>query len=181
MGEKIVPREYGLDCAACWDPDETPLFVWVVFDGVLKGLVAGAEQVQNGHVYKLEQDPLNPCTYYYNWLGAGWKCQFFRSGATGRWHLSLYYNAFEHFVGNRAGCPAEHDVWSNLYTDPNVSRGYGGVGTVWWGEEVLDLIFALGIPDEEGTFYEVFLIGQTNFVYKFCNVKYALNQKIVIS
>lgn len=181
MGTRIEPPELCNHCPPCWDANETPKFVWVMFSGVSKGNPLGSEQVPNGHIFKLDIDLTGPCYFSHNMLGAGWRLMFFRSAMTAKWWVSLYYGPRQHFSGSRPGCPSEFDVWNNLYVDPNVSFGYGGVATVWWGSIVEDTADLLNIPVEPGTFYEVFLKDESKIVLKFANLNYRLNQTIELS
>lgn len=181
MGTPITDPVFGNDCIACWLANETPLYIWAMFNGVSKGNPVGSQQVPNGFIFRMEQDPGNACSFKYNWLGSGWRLQFYRNAGNAKWYLSLYFDAAEHFLDNNAGCPAEHDIWSNIYTDPNVSPGVGGVGTIWWEETLTDLITSMNVPVDSGTFYEVFLDNTNNFFYKFCNSKFHMNQVIQVS
>lgn len=180
MGIKINPPEYGNDCAHCWDPGETPEFIYVMFEGVKKGDVVGSQIPPNGHIFKCIQDPAAPCIFNYNKAGAGWQVEFARAAGTGRWHMKLWHDGHSHFTGWLPDCPEEHDIWTNLLWTPIFHPGYDGVATVFWLDEARTLMAAMNIPDESGTFMEFFLKDESDPVYKFCNTRYGINHTILV-
>lgn len=176
MGTPVKEPEFGNDCIACWDAGETPKFVYVMFDGVLKGDPPDSVQVPNGHLFKLEQDPASPCHWHYQETGPTWKVSVWRSAITGNWFVTLdYWLVGSHFHGSIDDCPAEQAIFENTYWNKLIRKGYDGVASILWMDEALDLVEALNMPIE-GTMMEYFLIDELVPVYKFCNVRYGINQ-----
>lgn len=180
MGTRIIQPPPGDDCIFCWDADETPKFLYVMFDGVKLGWPFGSKQVPNGHLFKCEQDDERPCQWWYHELGPGWMVDVKRTPANGWWHISLnYIGVGSHFTGFIRECPAEHSIFNNTYLNPAIFRGYDGVATVIWMEAALELVEAMNMPNTQ-TFLELFTKDELFPVYKFCNTRYGMNQKFLI-
>lgn len=181
MGLHTDPVPPGDDCIACWDAGETPSYIYVIFDGVLKGDVPGAQQPPNGRIFKCDQNVGDPCLFEFNPVGAGWRVQLRRTVAPERWHVSLNFSGLAHFTGVNAGCPSEHDIWTNILWSPIWWAGYNGVATIFWMEEALELMELMGIPIEPDTFMEFFVKDESKPVYKFCNQRFSINTKAEIT
>jgi len=181
MGIRIEPPVLGNNCLPCWDAGETPGFVYIIFLGVKKGDVPGAQQPPNGEYFKCPQNPLSACEFVCNPGGVGWMVRVWRDPGSGRWFVTLAFDLVQHFNAWNAGCPSEHDGWSNLLWSPIWWAGYGGFAYIFWLVAARALVESMNIPTDEGTFMEFFMKDGTDPVYKFCNLKYVINQTILLS
>lgn len=181
MGIRIIPREFANDCIACWDAGETPAFIYVAFLDVLPGDIPGSVSIANAFWFKCIQNEASPCDFWYNRAGPGTIVEINRSIATGRWHVNASVDAKSVFTGWVPGCPTEKSVWTNLQNNPAAFFGWAGFAYCFWMETATELLVGLNLPDNGDTFLEVFVKDDTKLVYKFCNVKYRMNQLIELS
>lgn len=181
MGIKIEPPEYGNDCLHCWGVGETPEFIYVTFSGVKKGDVPGSEQPPNGDYFKCMQQAGDPCEFVFNPSGFGWMVRLWRAPADGKWFVTLAYDRVQHFNAWNAGCQSEHAWWSNLLWSPIWWAGWGGWAWIFWLDAARSIVSAMNYPLDGNTNVEFFVKDGTEPVYKFCNLKYGLNQKFLIS
>ena len=189
MGTPVPPPpgEFGDDCLACsppigsrWAVGETPEFVYVYFSGLV--MCPGAtNSPPNGQTFKLTQDPGVACLW--RSLGTSWNVTFSsRDFAPDESSVLLNDSAGRfHFRGVSVICPAEYTVFDNL----SVVCLFGtesifGTATVYWMEEVLDIVVAYNLPTQSQLMYELFLINDVTPVHKFTNLERSLNVKFEI-
>lgn len=181
MGTRIIQPPAGNDCIACWPAGETPAHVFVQFSGVKQGDLVGSKQLPNDHLFKCVQDDVVPCDFFYNKDGPGWQISFFRRPQDGRWVISaFYFGVGTHFDDSQPGCPSEHDIWENDNNVPWAFFGWDGIATVIWMKAALELVASMNMPNT-ATFLELFVKDELFPVYKFCNTRYGMNQKFLIS
>lgn len=184
MGQKILtsPYEYGDDCSVCvsppysvWPAGQTPAFIFCCFWGV-EYCGFSSYQPPNGDIFRLPQLEGTPCIWFKD---------------TGTWHVTFeaYFDSpprcrlrladadgWSFFVDSRDPCPSEYEVFSNEQTSCILSyAGKNGHGSIWWNEELLDLMLKFGITPGSSTFYEFFSANTSYKVHKFVNVLDRIN------
>lgn len=182
MGIRMPIEEWpvGDRCNCHPQADRTPQKIYAVFSCI--------EQCPefllppNDHVFTLYQDEESPCKWANQVNAFGWIVELEWQCALSQVQLLLYRGELEvYFFGLLSFPVIEHDRFANWWVVCGGNQtGKKGCGQVFWNEAALELIENLNIPNDGNTFMEFFVAGEDRVVYKFCNVKYGLNQKCAV-
>jgi len=166
---------------ACWCHPEflyTPAVIYVQFWGMVQCGVF--ELPPNGHLFSCFQDPVYPCKWA-NVPGAyGWEIVvWYYCGSN---QTAIYMGRSEtpnFFQGVCNGFAVEHTVFPNTWSACNHIYGaHSGFATLFWLQAANDLLAWMALPNDGNTFMEFFMTSENKPIYKFCNKRYSLNQKI---
>lgn len=178
MGIRIVQPEIGDPCW-CHPVDTlTPRLIYVHFTGLEQ--CPGKAQPPNGHTFTCYQDEGQACTWKSDTDAMGWRVYvYYLCGQNQTEILLTDTDDSNYFDGVVNGFAEEHTIFSNIYGGCAPGQNsFNGVATLFWLAAVTWLMEGMGIPDDGNTFMEFFLIDEVHPVYKFCNVKYGVNQCI---
>lgn len=183
MGTPIKEIEPGLECGH-WDPPaETPIALYCMFWDVEKGDRVGAREPPNGHLFKLDQNPLSPCDWKYVNLTFGWEISFILQAAVMTVHLQdAVFRDNTYFTHNKDYPPlSEYEVFTNVIQWPAGKWGWSGHCVIFWMVGILPLAAAFGFDSVDDTLFEFFAVSTTEFVVKFCSLELRANISIKIS
>lgn len=193
MGKRLPDTniDIGENCVAClienggyFVSGQQPKFLYLTFSAI-QHVTSYECQTHpyppNGHIFTLEQQPGNPCTYIYDRDPWFIEIKFGPSGIPNRTVRLQSTGAMIYFDSLSSAenqCEFNH---SNLYTGPVVGCcGFGGYSTISFRRELLVIAESLGIPLSKTTFAESFSVDADHSVIKFCNKKDGTNIKIKI-
>jgi len=178
------PILYGVNCSQCWDPGKTPKFLYARFINVIRrtDLVPDVCIIPpNDRVFKLTQDPMEPCAWFYD--QSGWTVRFdlVMQGVGNTW-LYLDDAAGNHyFTSITPSCYQEGTVLHNEYLGAEpFTCGYVGLGVITWTPQATEILEAINLGKGEDLFMELFPLADGKLVYKFCRIKDATNIKILL-
>ncbi|MBA7674907.1 hypothetical protein ES703_83132 [subsurface metagenome] len=185
MGQRMddIPIEFGADCSECWPPDETPKYLYARFS-IVKRRTDQVPDVcltpPNDRVFKLTQDPLEPCAWFYD--QAGWTVRFdlILMGPGNTW-LYLDDDPGNHYYSSvTPSCYQEGTVLHNDFdgTEP-IRCGYNGLGIVTWNPQATKLLSDINMSKASDLFMELRPLEDGKLVYKFCRLQDATNIKIL--
>lgn len=180
---------YGDDCnkgevlaKPLWANGETPKYVYVRFSGIQRcetPRCVGVPLAPNDRVFKLTQTVPDSCLWMHlgDWevtwsLLAGLPQHVFFDLFWRPWMAHYFYADYEtdgdnaRFTHNQVGCG-----------DANTC-GYGGVATVEFGKESMEIRESLNIAASDKLFMEMHPLVDGNRVYKYCRLRDATNIKI---
>lgn len=180
MGTKIQTPPTGVNCIN-WDPPgETPEFLYVYFWEVKKGDIPIALEPPNNHIFKLTQNPAQPCIWTFLDLAWGWYIQvglaaltswlwLAETGGAGRW-------VFADSVGPSPIVPL--GSYTNWYQDPVGNWGYEGYGTIFLMQTIGMIADDFGLSDMDQLKLEMFGVGEPVRTAKYCSRRDRTNVKI---
>lgn len=184
MGQ-IIPKppvEYGNDCPSCtpgrWPVGETPKYVYCMFWDVV-GCGVSPNDPPNGVVFRMVQQPGNPCLWLLN--GSVWRPDFQpKTVGPGMSQLRLLDSGgFSFFIGTSFPCRPEYQRYTNSQAACIFAfAGSAGFGTAWWNDDVTDIITELGLQGNGKLFYELFMQTGVFEVHKFTSLYYRTNIKV---
>ncbi len=181
MGQRMPdePIEYGDDCLLGWAAGETPKYLYVRFINIIP-CPGGPELPPNDRVFKLTQDPVLPCGFFY--LEPPWEIEFVVLEDP----LQIWFVLYEttsgdiYFIDTPLGAPDEKHTYENLNAacTPDIG-GAGGIAAVTWIPQVTTLLEAINLVKSDDLFMELFPLENNQFVYKFCRIRESTNIKIL--
>lgn len=185
MGTPITPPypEYGDDCGYCtpalWSAGETPKFIYAYFQGISDCSIS-SHDVPNGQTFKLEQDSVLPCY----WVHEGPIYHVYYQPlvpAQGKSLLQLQDHVGFSFLFNYGPmCPPEFTVYENWMQFCELQyAGSGGTGTIFWSDEILQLVNAFGLMPGPDLFHELFNAPNADIIHKFCDRYQRTNVKFM--
>lgn len=181
MGQRMSPGpiEYGDDCLIGWPPGKTPKHLYARFANIVP-CPAGLEFPPNDRVFKLTQDPVLPCGFFY--LEPPWEIEFVILGPPAEIWFVLYETVSGdiYFIDTPMIAPDEKHTYSNLNVacTPDIG-GAGGIAAVTWIPQVTNLLEAINMEKADDLFMEMFPLTGNKFVYKFCQLRHITNVKIL--
>lgn len=181
MGIRVEPIVTVFDCEWFITPLLTPNRIFVYFWEIEQ--CPGKLLPPNMHVFSLYQDEIHHCEWHNEPSSFGWTIHLFVQAPPLKVLLNMTHTGGGLFFNSEVTSPAmEHDVFNNM----NIICGGAnfaikGNATIFWMSAALDLINDMNLPNDGNTFMEFFIAEGNVPVYKFCNVKYSLNQKYLIS
>lgn len=185
MGQRMPdkPIEYGNSCSQCWDPGETPKYVYARFS-IVKRRTDQVPDVcitpANDRLFKLTQDPMEPCAWFYD--QSGWTVRFdlVMQGVGNTW-LYLDDTIGNHYYSSIS--PSCYQEGTVLHNDFDGSEpfdcGYNGIAVVTWTPQATEILEAINLAKGKDLFLELFPREDGKLVYKFCRLKDATNIKIL--
>lgn len=181
MGQRMsdVPHIYGDDCLIGFPEDETPKYLYVRFSEIVNcpgGPPGGFPIPPNDRLFKLTQNPLQPCQWIYS--SPEWYIQLLI--AAGPLRIFLWLDALETgtrvFYTEEEGALDEGTVYNNEMTECiEFVSGIGGIAAVTWTQEATNLLKSLNIKRADDLFMEMRPLVDGNKVYKFCRLRDATN------
>lgn len=183
MGTRITPDDpiAGNPCEWFFDPDNTPHKIYAYFWELEQ--CPGRKLPPNMHIFTMFQDDEKPCEWRNVPSAQGWECGIAYRNVPPLSRLYLINLAAGlYFDGDLAWRADEHDVFNNKIVDclgPNFAQK--GNGLIFWLEAATGLLESLALPNDGNTFMEFFVTDEHKPVYKFCNVRWSLNQKYLIN
>jgi len=185
MGQRMKdePILYGADCLQCWEAEKTPKYLYARFAKVIRrtDLIPDVCKIPpNNQLFKLTQDPLEPCAWFYD--QSGWTVRFdlVMQGIGNTW-LYLDDAVGNHYYSSTsASCYAEGTVLHNEFgpAEP-FACGYNGIAVVTWTPQATKLLEDINLAKAHDLFMELFPLIDGKLVYKFCRVKDSTNIKIL--
>lgn len=170
MGHRMsdTPHVYGDDCLAVFERGKTPKYVYVRFSGIVT-CPGSAPIAPNDRVFKLTQDPENPCAWYY--YIAPWYVYFWYVLWPDLTQIGLleFVGAWEYFDRQEAGHANEGYVFGNDLAECYVGRGGSkGIAVVTWTQQATALLEAINMQRADDLFMEMRPLADGNLIYKFC-------------
>lgn len=167
----------------CWchpAADKTPAVIYVYFSGIVQ--CRNLAIPPNLHTFSCHQDPDYACEWRNEDHGPGWEVFVEYLCSSNMTHIGLKdSDGWSYFDAVVNGFCDEHDVLANRWSQcDHVYGGINGSVTLFYNKAALKLISDLNIPNDGETFMEFSLNAELEPIYKFCNVKYGLNQKYLI-
>lgn len=179
MGIEIDPDppENGDSCAYFSDPGNTPVHIYVQFNGI----VACPERAEppNLHLFTLTQHETYHCVWQSgdNFCDVDIQLQY----SPGPPHTTLNMwdsNGRTIFNSVETLYAPEHHVFPNNNPDcSNSFSGLGGIGTIMWFKKASEILSEFVIPTDKKILMEFFTTPSGQPVYKFCIPKYSMNIK----
>ncbi len=185
MGQRIPkpPIEFGRDCGSCtpalWPAGETPKFIYCMFWDIV-GCGVGPNDPPNGEIFKMEQSATIDCLWISD--GSVWKPDYHADvvGPVGSRLRLLDAGGFSFFIDTNRTCRAEYFTYTNDQAACILAyAGSAGFGSIWWNQEVTDLISAFGLGSPGKLFYELFGFTGVLEVHKFTDLYQKTNVKIL--
>lgn len=189
MGTKvIIPPEFSpTDCPGCtppsgtrWLSGETPLDVFVYFDGITK-CPPGTLPPPNGHTFRLTQNPSSTCEWLFT--DTSWSVSW-RAFILGPLRSRLTLNdipGFFYFASDKVACPPEFFLYSNDMTSCFAFFGaFGGFAIITWMAGIVDIVDAYNLPTASQLMYEMSIKDDVSVVHKFANQERSLDIKFDI-
>lgn len=182
MGTRMPIDSWPVGDECIWfpDPPKTPLKIYVYFFGIKT--CAGFAPPPNLHVFTCFQDESSPCFWRNAVAHSHWDVRVIYYDFLHETWIALYdENLVFYFEASVVGFAAEHVVFGNNWDKCNhVYGGADGCAMLFWHEAALNLINDLVIPNDGETFLEFMVNDEQQPIYKFCNIKYSLNQKFLV-
>lgn len=185
MGQRMQdePIEYGINCLQCWPDGLTPKYLYARFALVTKRTDHDPDfcsMPPNDVVFKLTQDPGEPCAWFYD--QGNWTVRFdLVNLGIGNTEFTLDDTIGNHYFHNRSDtCYSEGTVLHNdIPPDEPGACGYDGFGIVTWTPQATDLLAAINMSKAYDLFMEIHPRDDGKIVYKFCKLQDATNVKIL--
>ena len=184
MGHRMKdePHIWGPDCAIGFPADETPMYIYVRFSGIIKcpdQPPVFFETPPNDRTFKLTQDEILACVW--NVTTGGWRVIFEMQFDPPNAHLNLLHlPSGQVFFLDTTDTPVdEGTVYNNNQRDCDFFKSaHGGIATVTWTQEATNLMAAINMQRGNDVFMELHPLVDGNKIYKFCRLKDATNIKI---
>lgn len=185
MGQPMpdIPIVYGADCLQCWDPAKTPKYVYARFSLVKRR----TDQVPdvcitpaNDRMFKLTQDPMEPCAWFYD--QSGWTVRFdLVMQGVGKTWLYLDDTIGNHYYSSITDTDCEEGkVLHNDFDGTELFLcGYNGIACVTWTPQATDILKSINMEKAANLFMELRPLANGKLVYKFCKLQDATNIKIL--
>jgi len=181
---KPPPIESGTDCSACtpslWASGETPKYMFAFFSGI-QNCGVSPHNAPNGHVFIMEQNPLNFC----EWIHTDdvWTVRF-QPNPAGHDHSQLFlsdHHGFSFFVGEGPECAPEIMHFDNKQASCILAyAGGGGYATVDWSGLLNYVIEEFGIETKPKLMRENRYLDDSYVVAKLCSLYQRTNLKLKI-
>lgn len=185
MGQRMEdkPIVYGSDCAQCWSAGLTPKYLYARFALVTKRtdhIPDVCSIPPNDVVFKLTQDPGEPCAWFYD--QGLWTVRFdLVNLGIGNTEFTLDDTIGNHYFHNRSDtCYPEGTVLHNdIPSDDPTACGFAGFGCVTWTPQATELLAAINLTKGYSLFMELRPRADGKLVYKFCRLQDATNISIL--
>lgn len=181
MGTRMVENPAGDECINFYDPPNTPSKIYVYFWGINQ--CPGRKAPPNLHLFTLYQSDVHPCEWSIDPSGDGWVIHLTYRVTPQTTILNMTHTGGGLFFDGSFEKPTpEHSIFTNiLNVCGGVTYAVDGFATIFWLDAAFKLIDDLNLPLDGNTFMEFFMKDDTSPVYKFCNLKFVMNQTILIT